>query len=159
MKTRVIAFALLFLISNLASGQTIAGYSFSSYPVSGTFKGKKAKIDLESNPNAKSYRTVITETYKKGKVNFAGYYVIAMWGCGTSCSLGVIVDARDGKVYDLPETESNSDNNCQEPCARGQLSSRMYFTSWCHFNVDEDKLNYTVYYWKESKKKFIQITK
>jgi hypothetical protein len=35
-------------------------------------------------------------------VNFAGNYRVVLWGCGTSCESGAIVDAATGRVYDLP---------------------------------------------------------
>jgi hypothetical protein len=33
-------------------------------------------------------------------VEFAGYYTIPTWGCGTDCEEFVIVDSISGKVYD-----------------------------------------------------------
>ena len=34
--------------------------------------------------------------------NFAGFYTIARWSCGTGCSFGVVVDARTGRLYRMP---------------------------------------------------------
>src|SRR5574343_632720 len=66
---------------------------------------EKAKIDFKSNETAKAYKTAILESYKDGKVNFAGNYIITTWGCGTSCISGAMVDVRDGKIYDLPSDD------------------------------------------------------
>ena len=63
----------------------------------------KADINFMSNPLAKQYKTVITEKYKKLKVNFASYYVLITWGCGSGCVTGAMVDVRDGFVYAAPK--------------------------------------------------------
>jgi len=63
----------------------------------------KADINFKSNPIAERYRTVITEKYTELGVNFASYYVITTWGCGSGCVTGVMVDIRDGFVYSMPE--------------------------------------------------------
>eukprot|EP01029_Cantina_marsupialis_P009308 TRINITY_DN21765_c0_g1_i1.p1 TRINITY_DN21765_c0_g1~~TRINITY_DN21765_c0_g1_i1.p1 ORF type:complete len:331 (-),score=42.41 TRINITY_DN21765_c0_g1_i1:343-1335(-) len=71
-------------------------------PVNSEIKGK-ADIVFRSNPIAEDHRTVITEKYNELEVNFASYYVITTWGCGSGCVTGVMVDIRDGIVYSLPE--------------------------------------------------------
>ena len=63
----------------------------------------KADINFKSNPIAERYRTVITEKYNELEVNFASYYIITTWGCGSGCVTGVMVDTRDGIVYSMPE--------------------------------------------------------
>jgi len=63
----------------------------------------KAAVNFKSNPIAERNRTVITEQYNELDVNFASYYVITTWGCGSGCVTGVMVDIRDGIVYSLPE--------------------------------------------------------
>ena len=63
----------------------------------------KADIDFKSNPIAEEHRTVITEKYDELEVNFASYYVIITWGCGSGCVTGAMVDIRDGIVYAMPE--------------------------------------------------------
>ena len=66
-------------------------------------KTVKADIKFKSNPIAERYRTVITEKYNKLGVNFASYYIITTWGCGSGCVSGVMIDIRDGFVYSMPE--------------------------------------------------------
>ena len=63
----------------------------------------KADIDFMSNPMAEDHRDVISEKYNALEVNFASYYVITTWGCGSGCVTGAMVDTRDGKVYSMPE--------------------------------------------------------
>lgn len=36
---------------------------------------------------------------KNQRPNFAGHYILTTWGCGTSCLMGAIIDARTGKVH------------------------------------------------------------
>ena len=76
--------------------------SSSDIPVNSEIKGK-ADIDFKNNPIAEDHRTVITEKYNELEVNFASYYIITTWGCGSGCVTGVMVDIRDGIVYSLPE--------------------------------------------------------
>jgi hypothetical protein len=34
--------------------------------------------------------------------NFAGHYTIAIWGCGSECMSGAVVDLKSGKVFSPP---------------------------------------------------------
>lgn len=63
---------------------------------------KKSKIDFSSNETALDFKTAIIQQYNSEPINFATYYIVTTWGCGTACISGVIIDTRDGKVYDLP---------------------------------------------------------
>lgn len=63
----------------------------------------KSKINYGSHPIAEEYRTVITEKYQELEINFASYYVVVTWGCGSGCVSGAMVDTRDGFVYPMPE--------------------------------------------------------
>lgn len=85
--------------------------SFEQYPAK-LFKGRKAKIQLKTNPMARMFRTMITDTYysrgymnewhESTGLNFAGHYCFAYWGCGSPCQQAAIVDVRTGIVYDAP---------------------------------------------------------
>lgn len=63
-----------------------------------SYDGKIAEVDLNSHPDARMFRTALWEGVKNGP-NFAFYYTIVMWGCGSECHDFAIVDVRDGKVY------------------------------------------------------------
>lgn len=76
--------------------------SGSPIPLNSEIRGK-ADIDFKSNPIAEDHRTVITEKYTELEVNFASNYIITTWGCGSGCVTGVMVDIRDGIVYNMPE--------------------------------------------------------
>lgn len=36
------------------------------------------------------------------RANFAGRYFVAVWGCGTACVNGAIIEPRTGKMHSLP---------------------------------------------------------
>ena len=76
--------------------------SSTAIPLNSEITGK-ADIDFKSNPIAERYRTVITEKYNELEVNFASYYIITTWGCGSGCVTGVMIDIRDGIVYSMPD--------------------------------------------------------
>jgi hypothetical protein len=75
-------------------------YSFNDFKVTSLFTGPKAAINYRSNVLAREYKTVITEGYKKGSMNFAGHYCIVNWRCGFPCQNSAVIDLKDGKVYD-----------------------------------------------------------
>lgn len=76
--------------------------NFSEYETKITSTKHHADIDFESNPTAKKFKTIITETYQKNETIFAGAYIFVRWGCGVPCQSCAIIDTRDGKVYDGP---------------------------------------------------------
>jgi hypothetical protein len=60
------------------------------------------KLDLASNPVAKTYRTVLRQEIAKGP-NYAGHYRVAVWGCGTSCAMFAVVNLKTGRVMTTRE--------------------------------------------------------
>lgn len=49
----------------------------------------------------REFRTRITDAAKKDP-NFAGKYRLEIWGCGSGCASGALVDLESGSVYRLP---------------------------------------------------------
>lgn len=80
---------------------------FRRHPVSETFTGVPAPVDLESDPQARQFRTRLTEGAKQGP-NFAGRYTVVEWGCGTNCQQIAVIDVRTGRVSDWLTTELGS---------------------------------------------------
>lgn len=74
---------------------------FSEYPARGVYRGRPARVDLQSNPDARRYRTRLREGARTGP-NFAGHYTVVTWGCGTECQTLAILDAKTGRVYFAP---------------------------------------------------------
>jgi hypothetical protein len=67
------------------------------FPAGPAYAGKTAPVDLKSEKSARTFKTRLAEA-SKGKPNFAGHVIVAMWGCGTSCQTIALIDARTGKV-------------------------------------------------------------
>lgn len=47
------------------------------------------------------FRTRLAEAAKEPP-DFAGHYKFAIWGCGSNCAAGAIVDLQSGEVYAPP---------------------------------------------------------
>lgn len=73
---------------------------FADYPVQEIYKGKPARPRIVTRYQ-NEFRTRIREDMEQ-KVNFAGHYIVATWGCGTGCMQFALVDAVSGQVYDPP---------------------------------------------------------
>ena len=58
------------------------------------------RLDLNSNPIGRRYRTVLRLAVPEGP-NFAGHYRLVHWGCGTSCAMFAVVNLRTGRVITL----------------------------------------------------------
>ncbi len=161
MKRILISILAICSISIKANAQTIAGYSFESYATAKNLAPQKAKINYASNPTAKYFKTRITASYKSGKVDFASYYITTIWGCGADCISGVMVDVRDGKIYDLPLGEDAGLMSCDsEEKTTYTATSSLFVTTTCHETEIENTPNYKeektffINMWNEPKKKF-----
>lgn len=77
---------------------------FKDFAVAKIHKGKAAPpaiIDSET----RTYRSALRKA-AAGRVNFAGRYIVATWGCGAACAMGAIINAASGQVTMLPFTIS-----------------------------------------------------
>ena len=152
--------------------QTVPEYQFKNYKTPKIVNIKKAPLDFKSNTTAKLFKTTISETYKKAKIDFATYYISVIWGCGTGCINGAIVDVRDGKVYNLPLNFNNAYSGCFSDTINNDKEDRyeinpnssLFITSVCE-ESDAEKLNqklqtktYFINIWNEKTKKF-KLTK
>lgn len=88
-------------LSFAAAAPTVAAQRkpprFSDYPAK-IETARIRSIDFARNPEARMFRTRLTEALKNG-VNFAGRFILATWGCGTGCISGAIIDGQTGKVH------------------------------------------------------------
>jgi hypothetical protein len=71
--------------------------TFGGYPTRTHEEISTASLDLESNPIAKTYRTVLRREMAEGP-NYAGHYRVAIWGCGASCAMFAVVNLKTGNV-------------------------------------------------------------
>lgn len=117
--------------------------------------GPKADIDWNSNANAKTFKTRISDSYT-GRVNFAGHYIGTVFGCGAGCVLGFMVDTRDGKIYNLPLGEENMCVNMQD-AALFRDFSRLFVSAVCKENPEDQKVFYKAYLWDEENKRFERL--
>lgn len=129
---------------------------FEKYEVGPQIKMDNAPIDWSSYPEARDFRTRITEAYKNSEVNFGGHYVTSIFGCGASCIMGFMVDVRDGKIYDLPLGEENSCLFAEERALYNWMS-RLFIAGVCKENFEDKKVYYMAYLWDEDKKEFEKI--
>lgn len=85
----------------------ISAPSFAQFMVGVPLPFTTAKLNLRSNPIAKTFRTVIREDMKHGP-NFAGSYRVIVWGCGTSCTQFAVINLRTGNAITVPGLRSLS---------------------------------------------------
>jgi hypothetical protein len=124
--------------------------SSSPIPLNSEITGK-ADIDFKSNPIAERYRTVITEKYTELEVNFASYYIITTWGCGSGCVTGVMVDVRDGFIHSLPEDKDWGGNGTY---IESEKESNVLKTVLVAQSSGEIEENRKYWEWDEDLKKF-----
>lgn len=92
---KLILIVIVMLFASNAFGQKTP--KFSDYPAKVQTATAK-QVNLKSHPRARLFRTNLREALKEG-VNFAGRFIIATWGCGTSCGDSGIIDAKTGNVF------------------------------------------------------------
>jgi hypothetical protein len=73
---------------------------FEDYPVTEVWHGTPAPVRL-IKPAERMFRTRLTNAAKK-PANFAGHYRFTLWGCGSECISGAIIDLDTGKVFSPP---------------------------------------------------------
>jgi hypothetical protein len=74
--------------------------AFSNYPAAISWQGPAAKVNLKSSEE-RLFRTNLREAASKPP-DFAGHYRFAVWGCGTRCAGGAIVDLQSGNIFAPP---------------------------------------------------------
>jgi hypothetical protein len=94
---------------------------FDEYPAGRAYTGKHhAPILTAEN---RMYRTRLRDGARQ-KVNFAGHYVLTLWGCGAYCRDGAAIDVRTGKVFLIPFTLCCWGEGIDEPMDL-KISSRL----------------------------------
>ncbi len=91
--------ALLCAMAGAAGAQSLP--RFEDHPVSEIYRGRTAAVRISRRD---PFRTRIRWAARNVRPNFAGHYILSAWGCGTECLMGVIIDAKSGRVYDIPFT-------------------------------------------------------
>lgn len=143
-----------------ADAQDIAGYRFSDYPATLQNNSKGKSPDYAGNPAMKKNQANIRKRYT-GAPNFAGTYQVLTWGCGTGCLTGVLVDTRNGKIYELPELAANNCGRASEHAKDDRLiirkTSRLLLSAGCAMREGDQPAAeiHKAYAWDEKSKTFI----
>jgi hypothetical protein len=70
---------------------------FADYPALGA-RATRFVAPMLASREARMYRNALGAEAANGP-NFAGNYILAAWGCGTSCTAFAIIDARNGRIF------------------------------------------------------------
>lgn len=89
---------------------------FGDYPAR-VYHGPLAPTRWQADAGSRMFRTRLKD-WGKERPNFAGHYTMAMWGCGTDCTMFMIIDVRTGKVHQ-PEVATNVAINVHEDLGVG----------------------------------------
>ena len=136
-------------LSAFAQGSRVP--AFNQYPARVERVRTKA-INFKRNPEARRYRTVLTEALRDG-INFAGHYVVATWGCGTACQIGAIIDARTGDVF-WPKELAGIYTIFDEPI-RHRANSRLIVISTVPATKADNRED-SYYEWKNNRLRLIR---
>src|SRR6476469_2157558 len=93
----ILTIGLLTAAVSAADAQAPTLPSFDRYPVH-VWKGKPKPPNLRSHKDARLFRTALRNAARDG-INFAGHFVLTTWGCGSSCTVGAIIDGKTGAVF------------------------------------------------------------
>lgn len=121
---------------------------FSDYPVKSVYTGKTAQLDL-SDDYARMFRTRLRDALKE-KPDFAGEYVITMWGCGASCRMYSFVSKRTGKLLNAG---FGGEQNAEDVIA-SKANSRLLVTQEEHTNENWEVESLTTRFYILEKGKF-----
>ena len=79
---------------------------FADYPVAKLLHIRVAKPRVPRNWHEDPRLRLQDSVYSTSRTNFAGRYFVAVWGCGSACVTGAIVEARSGRIIPLPTVSS-----------------------------------------------------
>ena len=130
--------------------------SFDKYAVEESVNFTKAPLDWKDYPEAKDFKTRITEAYERDEIDFGGHYILSTFGCGASCIMGFMIDVRDGKIYDLPLGEENSCLFAEDRVVC-KSTSKLFVAGICKRSIEDKTVYYKSYLWDEDKKEFNPI--
>ena len=91
---------LLFLIAVALMAQPKVPPRFEDFPAQSDWSGPRTAVKL-ATPSERMFRTKLTDASKEPP-DFAGHFRVALWGCGSQCVAGGIVDLETGVVYPPP---------------------------------------------------------
>lgn len=99
-KIKLFLFAMIFAVILVSSNSTTFAQKklprFEDYPVTKIYRGKVAPLKLTDWDEA--WRERFQLAIENFEVDFAGYYIIYTWPCGSECLAGVAINAKNGRV-------------------------------------------------------------
>lgn len=98
LKIGVLLLSMTLAMDGIAYGKRLP--DFKDYPSGVTYTGKSAAVILDT-ADARQFRTRLREAAKRPP-DFAGEYVLALFGCGTNCIFGAAVSKKTGHAAFLP---------------------------------------------------------
>ena len=137
-----------FLVSTSLAHAKNTVPQFKDYPVKSVYTGKTAQLDL-SDEGAKMFRTRLREALKE-KPDFAGEYIITMWGCGASCRVYSFVNKRTGKLL----SDGLGGEKRQEDVVASKVNSRLLVTQEENMNENWEAESVTTRFYVLEKEKF-----
>lgn len=151
-------FLMALFVSSMCIGLAQAKSSvpqFTDYPVKSVYTGKTAQLDM-TDPDARMFRTRLREALKE-KPDFAGEYVITMWGCGASCRVYSFVNKRTGKLL----ADGFGGEGSQEDVIASKATSRLLVTQEENMNEDWEVESVTTrfYVFENNKFKLLKTVK
>lgn len=123
------------------------------------YTGPNAKPDLRGDRETRMFRTRLA-SWAKEKPNFAGHYILATWGCGTSCYSIKIIDAKTGSIYHPAGTGSNAFVNIHESLEDKTLQFRSDSKLLVLIGMPEEdttRRGISYYVWENNKMKRIRF--
>lgn len=91
-------------VSGFFSSNALGSSLFDKYKVPVEQIRLKQKLDFKGLSLREQDKQLIIQAVAGG-VNFAGGYRLVFWGCGTSCTTGVVVDLKTGGMVRIPTAE------------------------------------------------------
>jgi len=135
---------------------------FEDYPAR-MYTGPVAAVRWRADREARMYRTMLKETVRGQRPNFAGHFIVGHWGCGMSCVMTKIIDARTGQVFHPAGVETNSEVNLDDSFyASGTLRYRPDSRLFVLIGVpeeDEKRRGISFFEWTGSRMKLLRRVK
>lgn len=136
---KIILFSFCSLFIQLGFANSLIQYQFSDYPTT-IYTGKTAALVIDRT-EVKNYRTQLKYSLTED-VNFAGEYVISIWGCGSNCSTYAFVNKRTGQV--LKQTIAAETG---EHIAQSYANSYLLTTKAQHWHKQDEMPQYVRYFY------------
>jgi len=92
----------------LAADSTLP--AFEDYRLAEVSDLRLSAIDFDSHPDARNFRTRLEENLG-AYANFAGHFILKLWGCGTMCQQIALIEVASGQVF-MPEEFISSFGVC-----------------------------------------------